>query len=130
LSRLALGAWAALVAAASLVPLPPGPGQAFLFPGSDKVAHALAYAVLCALIVWSTAGVRRGGRLLASAGAAGLFGLLMELLQPLTGRTCDMKDWAADVLGVVAAILAIALVARVLRGAKARTDAAGQQHAR
>jgi VanZ family protein len=71
-------------------------------PLRDKVEHALAWAVLTVLglLFWP----RWPGRVVAYAVA---LGGLIEVLQaalPL-GRAGDWRDWAADTVGVAAALV-------------------------
>lgn len=79
---------------------------------SDELIHFAAWTVLAFL----TAGAC--GRSLPPVGAAALaalaaicFGALVEVLQPLTGRTGKMLDFAADALGSTAGAAAAAVVA-------------------
>jgi hypothetical protein len=106
---LLLAVWAALVAAFSLIPRAPVSLRPLLFPGGDKLLHGAAYAVLCGLIVWAVAAGRRWAHLAASGAAAVLFGLAVECLQPLTGRTFDWRDLAANGSGVLIALAAAAV---------------------
>ncbi len=115
LRRASLGAWVALIVAASLVPRLPGPVRPFLFHGADKIGHAAAYAVLCLLLAWNVRSPARPVQLVGSALGAVLFGALVELVQPLTGRSCDLADVATNALGVGVALLLIALWGRVRR---------------
>jgi hypothetical protein len=119
LSRVGLCVWAALIVVGSLIPRVPGPIRIFLVHGADKVAHGVAYAVLCLLLIWAAAPLRRRTRFICSAVGAALFGGLIELLQPLTGRTCDLADMGFNTLGILGALLVIALT-----GGLSRTDAA------
>lgn len=111
-------AWAALVFYLSSRPDPlPFPVSAF--PGEDKVLHALAYAVLGALLALAAAGPRFPGRraVLLGAALASLYGVTDELHQSFVpGRDTSAGDWVADTLGAAAgAALAITAVRR--RGA-------------
>jgi VanZ family protein len=120
LGRLSLGAWLALIVIGSLIPgslIPEaaGPIGAVLFHRADKVAHGVAYAVLCLLLIWGTAPLRWQTRLIGSAVGATVFGALIEVLQPLTGRSCNLADAGLNALGVLAALLAIALAGRLRR---------------
>jgi VanZ family protein len=113
LSRLCLGAWGLLIGVASLIPPVPGPVRTFLFHGADRVGHFAAYAVFCLLLIWNMPGTRWRTRLLVAAVLPILFGILMELIQPLTGRHFDFTDMGANALGVLAALLGAALASRV-----------------
>jgi VanZ family protein len=76
----------------------------------DKVEHASAWFVLTALGLAFWPG--RPGRV---AGFALALGALVEVLQALMplGRDGDVRDWAADGVGVTAALLTWAAVRRL-----------------
>ena len=63
-------------------------------PYADKLWHVLAFAAWAGVIA-------AGWRLPAWAVIAGiaLAGAAIELIQPLTGRTAELADWAADLSG-------------------------------
>jgi VanZ family protein len=117
LSRLSLGIWLGMIVAGSLVPnraiadVSGSAGEAF-FRTASNVAHVVAYAGLCLLLIWAAGSLRRPVGVTWSAGAAIAFGVLIEVLQPLTGRSCSAEDAAFDVLGVLAALVGIAVVRR------------------
>jgi VanZ family protein len=75
----------------------------------DKAEHAIAWAVLTGvgLVLFRRWTWRIAGFALA-------VGALVEVLQGLMplGRDADWKDWAADLVGVAAAVAAAALVRR------------------
>lgn len=89
--------WAALVLTLTSIPNPNVP----TIPGGDKVAHAIMYGVLGALAAYALHGVRRpilvhGMALLGIA----LFAALDEWHQRfIPGRSADLADWMADVVG-------------------------------
>jgi VanZ family protein len=106
--------WAALIFVASAqsrlpVGLPP-------FPHADKLFHAVAYAVLAALLArWRLSAGDRGRRALGIAVLlASLYGASDEWHQSFVpGRDPDPRDWAADTAGaVLGAALAIGLPRR------------------
>ena len=68
--------------------------------GSDKVVHLIAFAAL-------SFPLSRTGRigLLPVFVGAGIFGGVIELIQPSFNRSADMNDWIADILGVFVGIL-------------------------
>lgn len=108
--------WIALAAAMALalMPQPPHlPTDQF----GDKVNHMLGFAVLAAL---AAAGWPRAERLRVVERLSFL-GALIEVAQsiPALHRDCDIRDWAADTLAVVAVTTLAALLARVSR-ARAR----------
>ena len=82
---------------------PPGPD------GSDKVVHLIAFAALA----FPLARTGRIGLLPVFVGASA-FGGLIELIQPSFGRSADMQDWIADIVGVGLGIV-LALLYRRLR---------------
>lgn len=97
------GAWAATIfVLSSFSRLPSGPGGL-----SDKHAHVLAYALLCALIVLPLAGGRWIGvtwrTVLAAALLAIGYGITDEIHQSFVpGRDMSMLDLAADTVGACA----------------------------
>ncbi len=93
------------ILAASLLPQPPRIDR----PGSDKVAHLAAYGMLA--FAGFAAANRRGARAaLLVIALCTAYGGLIELIQPLVGRSRELVDLAADFggasLGAVAALLA------------------------
>jgi VanZ family protein len=113
-SKIALAAfWLALIAATHIPPI------AGLEPpkGSDKLAHLGAYAALAFLIAttWQlAAGVLIGRHLVLVWLAVALYGVLDEVTQLLVGRDCSIGDWAADVLGAAAGLVAFVYLRRML----------------
>jgi VanZ family protein len=103
------------------------PSHVDRFLGSDKIGHAIAYAVdtflLLLALVW------RPGRPQALVAwmlpiLLGLVALggIVEVLQGALGRDADPRDWFADVVG--AAISTVAFVAlRAAYGASSRRRA-------
>jgi hypothetical protein len=80
----------------------------------DKIVHALLFgsvtAVFCAE---HRAWKKRNPPLFLSLAVIGAFAFLTELCQRLTKtRHFDMKDFAADLVGIAAALLLTRLVAR------------------
>lgn len=81
-----------------------------LFPQSDKLVHAAAYAVLGALLAIALGG-RRLGRLglWLALGLAVAYGASDEWHQSFVpGRQPSLGDLAADTIGALAGILALA----------------------
>jgi len=101
LSRAALAGWAGLILLGSL--LPPSAVRPAMpaFSGADLVIHAASYALLCLLAVWAWPLKRHGWVALAVL----LFGALLELLQPLTGRALSGYDMIANAAGVGGGLL-------------------------
>jgi hypothetical protein len=107
LIRVLLAMWLVLVVVGSLVPRVP-PAVVVRFPGAGYVAHGVSYAVLC--VFAACARRRHDDRALAvTALGAFLLGVVLEFIQPLTGRTFDLGDMAANGAGVATAVAAILL---------------------
>jgi VanZ family protein len=84
--------------------------------GSDKLYHFGGYAALtfCVLAGWElTIGVLEAKHYFAVWLVGVLYAAFDEVTQIPVGRMCDANDWMADVLGVVAGLLAF----RAFRGA-------------
>ena len=96
----------AILTVAMLWPInqpPPAPD------GSDKVVHLIAFAALA----FPLARTGRFGLVPVFVGASA-FGGLIELIQPTFGRSADMQDWIADIVGVALGIV-LALLYRRFR---------------
>ncbi len=95
--------------------LPPGPIGPPAF--SDKIAHFLGYYILTMLVLagWElTIGKLRARHYFAVWLAGVAYGAFDEWTQIPVGRTCDMSDWGADVLGVVSGIFVYQLLRPLL----------------
>jgi VanZ family protein len=77
--------------------------------GIDKLVHLSAFAALA----FPLARTGRIGLVPVFVGASA-FGGLIELIQPSFGRSADMQDWIADIVGVGLGIV-LALLYRRLR---------------
>jgi VanZ family protein len=97
----------------------------------DKLAHFSIYCGLATLtglvVAWRTTHRRRTTRLaawhyLAIAFSLALFGALDELTQPWTGRDRDLRDWFADVAGIITGLVLFAIIMIVRRRVKSRHD--------
>jgi VanZ family protein len=111
----ALSVMAAIYAVSSLQDLAPLPGNL-----SDKTGHLGGYAVLGALVIRATSGVRWRGVTGRSALVAWLicvvYGASDELHQAFVpGRTVAFDDWVADAAGAAMAILTVRVVAGLMR---------------
>jgi VanZ family protein len=79
---------------------------------SDKWLHFGGYAVLtvCVLAGWElTIGTLQPKHYFAVWLAGTLYGAFDEVTQTPVGRSCDVNDWMADVLGVACGLLAYRL---------------------
>jgi len=79
-------------------------------PRIDMALHFVAWTVLAFLtaIAWAKSRAPIGAAALAAL-AAVCFGALIEVLQPLTGRTAELHDLAADALGAALGAAAAAV---------------------
>ena len=77
--------------------------------GTDKIVHLITFAALA----FPLARTGRFGLVPVFVGASA-FGGLIELIQPSFGRSADMQDWIADIVGVGLGIV-LALIYRRLR---------------
>ena len=94
--------WIALVYAFTMAILPKPP-KTPLDQLGDKVMHMIAFATLACLAM---AAFGREARWLIVERLAFL-GAVIEVIQsiPWLYRTCDVRDWLADVLAIVVAVL-------------------------
>jgi VanZ family protein len=84
---------------------------------NDKIAHALAYAILAFLIAttWELSVGRLNGRHLGLVWlGVVIYGALDELTQTLVGRDCSFWDWTADGLGAAIGILIFVMLRRLI----------------
>lgn len=107
-----MGGWCLLLFVLSSVPgraLPALPAENF-----DKVVHAAVYAVLgglCLLAVRATWRLRAALAAVLAVGLATIYGISDELHQLLTpGRSADVHDVMADLVGAVIGVAALSLV--------------------
>jgi VanZ family protein len=76
---------------------------------ASSAGHVFEFG-LFALLVWLAlpAGRSAAGRIAVSAAAALAFGLAIELIQlPIPYRSFDLRDWAADAVGIGAVLLSL-----------------------
>ena len=72
------------------------------FPFSDKIAHVILYAGLGAALAWGWARSPQTVSHVALLIAGALYGITDEWHQMyVPGRTPDLADWIADVVGVL-----------------------------
>jgi len=74
---------------------------------SDKTQHLVTFGVLTA---WAALAYPRARLVPLGLALSGLGGMI-ELLQPITGRSDDILDWLADSVGVLIG-LGVALASR------------------
>jgi len=108
--------WSAAVTILSLLRHPPGARALAALPGRDFMGHLGAYAVLCVLAIRAVGTGTFRSRLRVAAAAAA-FGVLLELVQPLTGRAFEWSDVLANGLGVAIGLVLAIAVGRVRRTA-------------
>ena len=80
--------------------------SSFFFPGADKLAHFLLFAIWIFLIARAMKGRKTmiSTRILFCLFIA--VGLLTEIIQiPIEGRAFDWLDWIADICGLVVGLL-------------------------
>ena len=77
--------------------------------GTGKLVHLIAFAALA----FPLARTGRFGLIPVFVGAS-VFGGLIEVIQPSFGRSADVQDWIADIVGVALGIV-LALLYRRLR---------------
>lgn len=92
----------------------------------DKLVHFSGYAMLTIVVLsgWElTIGQLQAKHYFAVWLAGTLYGIFDETTQTYVGRTCDMNDWAADVLGIVVGLVAFRLLSALVRRALATDEA-------
>ncbi len=94
LSRILTVVLAVAILVASLLPQHQTPDPLHL----DKVEHLGAYALL-GFLAYLAAGRRGLGVVLAVIALCSVFGGLIEIVQPLTGRSRELADWIVDIAG-------------------------------
>jgi len=87
-----------------------------LFPGQDKLFHAIVYGILGFLLLGSRTPSTQGftnTQVLGSVVIASLYGISDEFHQYFVpGRNTDVWDWVADTLGAVIAVSLLAWLSR------------------
>lgn len=108
--RIALFLWGAgLLTLVILSLLPPGNEPSFSNLVNDKIRHFTAYALLALAACYAGRDWRQ--RLILST-CTFIVSVLVEFLQPLTGRDFELLDIVANLSGVLAGIAFAALVFR------------------
>ena len=104
--RAALAVWVVLLLVGSMLPprvISPAMPRV---PHFDLLLHFGGYGIFCFLAVWAWPGRRQ----LWLAAAVFAFGILIEAVQPLTGRTMSALDATANGVGVAVGLLAVRLL--------------------
>jgi VanZ family protein len=83
-------------------------------PGSDKTHHAITFGVLMLLAAPAYPAVGLG----SMAVSLSTLGAGIELIQPFFGRSDDIRDWVADTIGIVIAMLLIGITRKVMAGGR------------
>jgi VanZ family protein len=83
---------------------------------NDKLVHFTMYGLLAVLLHLSLWTRKRSPVAIASivVPAALLFGAFDELTQPFFQRTCDIRDWYADAVGVLFAVICVSIVTTLI----------------
>ncbi len=84
--------------------MPPSLGE----DGIDKIEHVVAYAVIAYLFLISLRGAPSVRWVLLLFVAVSLIGAFDELTQPFVNRTASVTDLAADVVGILSALILFA----------------------
>ena len=109
--RVALAVWVVLLLVGSMLPTRVvGPAMPHI-PHFDKLLHIGGYAIFCVLAVWALP----GRHLLWLAAGVFAFGVMIEFIQPLTGRSRDVMDALANGVGVAAGLLLVWLLWKARR---------------
>lgn len=94
----------------------------FLPPTKDKTAHFLSYGLyggLLYLAIWSFRPRWRTIGVMVVCIAI-IYGAFDEVTQPLVGRSMELMDWVADVLGATVAAIAMTIAQRIYDAALLR----------
>ena len=77
--------------------------------GIDKLEHVVAYGVIAYLFLISLRGAPTVRSALLLCFAVSLIGAFDELTQPFVNRTASVTDLAADVVGILSAVILFAV---------------------
>jgi VanZ family protein len=90
--------------------------------GSDTMAHVVAYLVL-AVLVFGLCQVGRGlGKGMVILLGLTVWAALDELTQPYIGRTADVHDWGANLVGLSLGFLGVRMLFWVAPGWRTPVD--------
>lgn len=81
-----------------------------IVPGSDKTQHAITFGILMLIVVPAYPQARLAALAVSLSG----FGAAIELIQPYFGRSDDIRDWIADVIGISVGLLIVTLVRKLM----------------
>ncbi len=103
-----------------MLALDDSPAIAVLFPGQDKVSHALAFGVLACLWDGSLAFSSRRRRLYLAGLVSLVYGAFIEVAQALftAGRQAEWGDLLADLAGILVASGMLLATRRQQQGAR------------
>ena len=111
LLALALVSYTLIAFLGTHVPIPSG----VIPSGGDKVLHFVGYAVFGVLLMGLRAslGPFQWTSVLGRAGFLACYGAFDEMTQKLVGRSADVADWCADMIGACCGLLAVVLLVKV-----------------
>ena len=107
-----VGYWVTLATLTHLPKLPHAASAALVY---DKIVHAVAFGILAALAWWAWPPTEPGQAVRRAAMwfvILAVYAAADELLQPLTGRSCELADWIADIVGIILGLGAAHVVRR------------------
>lgn len=110
--RILTAVYVCTVALLSILPRPPGE----FLPSSDKTKHFIAYGLMAVFVMLSLSNDRSlGRRAVIAVVAANALGIVIELLQPFTGRSRDAMDVVANFVGSVLGTIVVSTAILLLR---------------
>lgn len=83
----------------------------------DKTLHTAGYFMYAA-VIYTAASItwpRFNGLALLVVLALALWAAADEITQPIFGRTCDILDWRADMIGAVTAVVILSILRLIAR---------------
>jgi VanZ family protein len=103
----------ALVFAGIILGLSLSPRSASLgAPHQDLLHHLLAYGLLTGTAIFRRQGLPGTLAILA---AIVIYGAAIEIIQPIAGRVCDFRDFAANLAGITLGLILMTTVKRVVK---------------
>lgn len=113
--RLALAAYTLVLVIGTHIPQPPD--ELMQIPGADKSLHFLAYSALALLAAlnWFWGSSTNWTRAVWLLAALATFAALDEITQIPVGRQADLRDWLADMSGVLAGVAAVVIGSQLWR---------------